>query len=98
MSPGPRGAQYSPVLDISSPAAHSMRDLAASSGDTANEQRNSVLTKAHGREHALIRVSCSLTTTLIPELIEADTLGHPSPHEARVNDGYDDSPVLQVKA
>lgn len=40
MSLGPRGAQYSPVLDMSSFPTHSIRDFAASSGTTAETKKS----------------------------------------------------------
>lgn len=92
--PGPLGAQYSPVLEISNVSIHSANDFAATSGVTAGKKEVIIQATLSQKE----RGNAILTTTSIPKLVESHVLRHLGPHEAGMHqaDGY--ALVLEVEA
>ena len=78
---GPRGAQYDPVWVMSKVLIKSTREPAATSGVTAKVGcQQEVLRRIIGV--ALVRLK--LTSSIVPEFVEAHALGHLGTHEARL--------------
>lgn len=87
--PGPLGAQYSPVLDMSKVSTKSIRDFAETSGVTA-----SLVVSSPSQYNDMFR----LASSVIPEFIESHPLSHFGPHKGWMDNTDCDTLVVQVEA